>query len=254
VSFADPELTNDSFLDGRLSVHQPRSGYRAGVDPVLLAAAVPAVFGQKVLELGCGVGVASLCLGQRVPGLHLTAVELQSDYADLAARNARDNGIQMDVVRADLRSLPASLKAQGFDHIIANPPYFSRSQGTSAQDTGRDISLAGETPLADWISVATQRLAPKGYLTLIQKAERLAEVLSLTDQRLGGVTVLPLAPRNGRAAELVIVQARKGGRGVFRLLSPLVLHEGDRHERDGESYSPQVRAILRDGAALSLKI
>ena len=253
MGFAQTDLTLDLFLGGQLKITQPRTGYRAGVDPVLLAAAVPAIAGQTVLELGCGAGVASLCLGRRVGGLDLSGVELQADYAALARRNAEENNIPLTVVCADLRALPPPLKARGFDHIIANPPYFHRVRGTAARDAGRDIALAGETPLVDWITVATQRLGPKGYLTLIQKADRLADVLKAMDQRLGSISVLPLAPRRTRAAELVIVQARKGGRGAFRLLAPLILHEGDRHERDGESYTSALHALLRDGAALSLK-
>ncbi|MGB5557142.1 MAG: methyltransferase [Paracoccaceae bacterium] len=252
MGFADSDLTEDRFLGGLLTISQPRDGYRAGVDPVLLAAAVRAEPGQSLLELGCGAGVASLCLGRRVPGLRLTGVELQPDYADLARRNAAMNGIPMTVFTADLRSLPAELKAQNFDHVIANPPYFHRSHGTASPDVGRDAALAGETPLADWIAAATQRLAPKGCLTLIQKADRLQDVLSALDHRLGSVTVLPLAPRIGRPAELVIVQARKGGRGAFRLLAPLILHEGEKHERDGESYTATVRDMLRNGAALPI--
>ena len=252
MPFADAELTQDRFLGGALAIAQPRLGYRAGVDPVLLAAAVPAKAGQSVLELGCGAGVASLCLGRRVPGLRLAGVELQPDYAQLAHRNADTNAVPMQVFTADLRCLPPEVKAANFDHVIANPPYFSRANGTAAANQGREIALAGQTALADWIDAATLRLAPNGHLTLIQKTDRLDDILSAIDRRLGSVTILPLASRTGRAAELVIVQARKGGRAGLRLLAPVILHEGERHQRDGESYTPQIRAVLRDGAALTL--
>ena len=116
------DLTCDDFLGGKLRVYQPRKGYRAGVDPVLLAASIPAQSGQTVLELGCGVGVASLCLSTRVSGLTVTGVELQKDYADLAAQNATENGASFDVVNADLRHLPADLRQKRFDHVIMNPP------------------------------------------------------------------------------------------------------------------------------------
>lgn len=68
MTFDSDLHSHDQFLGGRLMVAQPKTGYRAGVDPVLLAASVPAVRGESVLELGCGVGVASLCLAARVPG------------------------------------------------------------------------------------------------------------------------------------------------------------------------------------------
>lgn len=251
VTEYDPlELTRDAFLGGRVHAYQPRHGYRAGVDPVLLAAATPARPGQSVLELGCGVGVASLCLAARVPDLSITGVELQSDYAELAQRNATENGSPIEVVRADLRRLPAELKARHFDHVIANPPYYERHRSTAAHDAGRDIALAGDTPLTDWIDIAARRLAPKGYLTMIQKADRLPEMLAGCAGRLGSLRVRPIQPRVGRSAELVLLQARKLGRAEFRLDPPLLMHDGVRHERDGESYTSAVSDILRTGANL----
>jgi tRNA1(Val) A37 N6-methylase TrmN6 len=242
------DLTRDAFLDGRLNIWQPARGYRAGVDPVFLAASVLAHPGQSVLELGCGVGVASLCLQERVGGLRITGLELQADYADLARRNADDNGLEMVVETGDLQDMPATLRAQSFDHVIANPPYFQRARGTPAGNTGRDLALAGDTSLDRWIDAAVRRLAPKGRLTVIQKADRLPDLLSACDARVGNLRVLPLASRIGRPADRVILQAQKGARGAFRLLPAVVLHDGDRHERDGESYTPAIDAILRKGA------
>jgi len=246
----DKDLTCNDFLNGRVRLWQPRSGYRAGVDPVLLAAAVPATCGHTVLELGCGAGAAILCLMARVSGLQAVGVELQAPYADLARRNAIENDASLDVVEADLNALPAALKQRQFDHVIANPPYYRAGAHSAARDEGRSIALGEQTPLIDWIDTAAKRLAPRGYLHMIQKADRLPDMLSACDARLGSVEVLPLAPRTGRKAELVILRARKGGKSAFKLDAPLVLHAGDRHEKDAESYTPQVSAVLRDGAAL----
>lgn len=242
--------TCDAFMGGRVQLYQPVDGYRAGVDPVLLAAATPAQPGQTVLELGCGAGAASLCLHARVTGLSLTGVEMQPLYADLARRNAVLNGADMRVVDADLRHLPSDIKARGFDHVIANPPYYDRARSTSSINAGRDMALAGDTPLSDWIDVAAKRLAPKGYLTMIQKADRLPDILTPLMARLGSVRVWAIQPRVGRLAELVIVQARKGGRAAFVMEPPLILHEGERHLRDGESYTAQVLTVLREGGDL----
>ncbi|MBU2891481.1 tRNA1(Val) (adenine(37)-N6)-methyltransferase [Celeribacter halophilus] len=247
---AEGDLSRDAFLDGQIHVFQPKRGYRAGVDPVLLAAATPARSGQTVLELGCGAGVASLCLHARVAGLSLTGIEVQPFYAALAQRNAVENGADMTVCDADLRDLPQDIRARSFDHVIANPPYYERARSTASEDEGRDIALAGETPLATWVDVAARRLAPKGYLTMIQKADRLPELLCALEGRLGSVRVRAVQPRVGRVAELVLVQARKSGRAGFVLEAPLIMHQGLRHERDGESYAENVLKILRSGADL----
>lgn len=247
--FGPDDLTDDAFLGGRLQLWQPKSGYRAATDPVLLAASVAAKPGQSVLDLGCGAGTASLCLGARVAGLDLTGLEVQSVYADLARRNAIRNGITFDVVDGDLAHLPAALK-RDFDHVIANPPYYPRS-GTPSPNAGRDTALRVDTPIADWVGCGVRRLAPGGWLTMIMAVDCLPEVLAACDQRLGSLAVLPLAARAGQPGLRVILQARKGGKRHFRLLAPFVLHEGAAHDTDRDSYTPVAKGILRDGRDLA---
>ncbi|MEQ9261110.1 MAG: methyltransferase [Roseovarius sp.] len=242
--------STDAFLGGRLSILQPRGGYRAGVDPVLLAAAIPAQSGQTVLDMGCGAGVAALCLGARVGGLDLWGLELQSAYAALARQNAAANGIAFEVVEGDLARMPAELRALQFDHVIANPPYFSREASVAARDAGRETAMGGPTPLADWVRQAAKRCRPGGHVTFIQRAERMPELLAAMTEGLGSLEALPLIPRRGRPARLVLLRGKKGGRAAFRLHDGWLLHEGARHERDGESYTEATTAVLRDGAAL----
>ena len=227
--------TRDFFLGGKLVLHQPARGYRAGVDPVLLAASVPARAGQSVFDLGCGAGAAALCL----------------DFAVLARQNAAANGIAFEVIEGDLSDMPAALKARQFDHVIMNPPYFDRARGSTAPDAAREVALGGgDVPLSDWIEVAARRLAPRGYLSVIQRAERLPELLAAAAPRLGSIQLLPLLPRPGRDSQLVLLRARKEGRAAFRLHAGLRMHEGQAHESDAENYTPAIRAVLRDGAAL----
>lgn len=247
----DPALTEDGFLGNRLRVRQPRTGFRAGADSVLLAAAVPAAPGQRVLELGCGAGVASLCLGVRVPNLDLHAVERQPDYAQLAQENAMRNQIALHVACADLAALPPFLRTE-FDHVLANPPYFVPGAGTQARDPGREAALREETPLQLWLDVARRRLRPGGWLTLIQLASRLPDVLAALGGGLGSVSVLPLAARQGRAAGRVIVRARKGGKAPFQLLAPLVLHASPQHLHDGADLSDDANLVLANGGAIDL--
>lgn len=247
MGFAEADLTRDAFLGGRVMAWQPKSGYRAATDPVLLAAAVDAHAGENVLELGCGVGVASLCLAVRVPGLALTGVERQPDYADLARRNA---GAAMQVVTADLTALPADLRQLSFDHVIANPPYYSANGGTPAQDAGREKALREDTPLAQWIGTASRRLKPKGWLTMIHSADRVPDLLAALTPDFGAISLRPLVPRTGRAATRVLIRARKGARAPFCLLAPLVLHDGPAHVADRDDFSAPARAVLRDAAAI----
>lgn len=243
--------TCDGFLGGELTIVQPKSGYRAGADPVFLAAAVQASDGDKVLELGCGVGVALFCLMRRVPGLIATGVDKQPQLVEMARQNAEANHLNARLVVAEIADLPDEIRAESFDHVLANPPFFDRSAGSAANEPGREAGRGETAPLAAWIDVATRRLKPRGRLTLIQRASRLGDVIRAMDNRLGGVTVQPLVPRHGRPAGHIIVTATKNARGDLQLLAPIVLHDGDRHEGDRDGYSAQAKAILREGKSLS---
>ncbi|MBZ0128777.1 MAG: methyltransferase domain-containing protein [Rhodobacteraceae bacterium] len=250
MGFTQDELTRDGFLGGALHLWQPRKGYRAASDPVFLAASVAARPGARVLELGCGAGAAILCLGRRVEGLGLSGLELQPGYADLARRNAAANGIEARIIEGDLAEMPATLRQESFDHVIANPPYLEAGGGTPARDTGREAAFREATPLAIWADAAIRRLKPGGTLTFIQRSERLADLLAALDGRVGSIEVKPLVPRVGQPATRVLVVATKGGRGAFKLHSPLILHDAACHDGDRDSYSPEARAILRDGHPL----
>lgn len=249
LEFPPEDLSRDAFLCGRLHLWQPKKGYRAATDPVLLAAACPAKAGESVLDLGCGAGAAALCLGARVPGVVLAGLELQPAYADLAQRNAAENGIEMEVVCGDLAHMPRALR-RDFQHVIANPPYYPAG-GTPSPLAARATALQVDTPLSNWVEAAGRRLAPGGWLTLICGADGLPEVLAAMGRKLGSASVLPLTPREGRPALRILLRARKGGKGAFRLLAPLVLHQGPSHDGDRESYTARASAVLRGGDSLS---
>lgn len=246
------KVTENEYLGGKVRIRQPASGYRAGVDPVLLAASIPAKSGQSVLELGTGVGTAALCLAARVPELLLVGVEIQPEYAVLARENAELNKASFDVVDADLSALPDNLKQMRFDHVIANPPYFDRSAGHAATDAGRETAMGEGTPLADWLKVASKRVAPKGYVTFIHRAERLADLLIALPKTLGSVQVQPFVPRAGRDANLILMRARHSGRAPLKLHAPILLHAGQSHVKDAEDYTAKIKSVLRDGAPLEV--
>ena len=239
-----PEVTEDRFLNGRVTVRQFAGGFRAGLDAVVLAAAVPAAGGDTVLELGSGAGTASLCLAARVPGVRVVGAEIESALVTLANGNAADNGFGERVVfvTVDALGLPADMK-HDYDHVMCNPPFH-------AQDGERspDASKAGAThdggEMAEWLSVGVKRTAPGGTFTCILRADRMGEALSVLPAT--GVSVFPLHPRAGVAAKRVILHVKKASRAPLAMLAGLVLHEAD------GAYTPGADAVLRGEAALRI--
>jgi tRNA1(Val) A37 N6-methylase TrmN6 len=231
----------ETFLDERVKIAQPDTGFRSGLDAVMLAAAVPALDGQTVLELGAGAGTAGLCLKARVPGVLVTGVEIDKSLVALAADNAAANGMTADFVAADIFALPANLK-RDFDQVFCNPPF--HGEGLTSPDAARAAALMDKGRLEDWLKIGLQRTVSGGYFTTILRADRLNEALGALPSK--GVAAFPLWPRSGEAPKRVIVQARKGSHAPFALLPGLVLHS------ENGGWTPEADAVLRRGNMLAL--
>jgi tRNA1(Val) A37 N6-methylase TrmN6 len=245
------ETTRDAFLDGRIHVRQPAKGFRSGLDAVFLAAACPAEAGDSVLEAGCGAGVASLCLLARVPGAVGTGVEADPALAGLAQQNAIENGFgeRFQAVAADVTapwsSLEAQLRREGYDHVIANPPFYEHGRARLSKDERNARSRAmAEGGLEDWLRFLAAAAKPGGTATVIHTAQALPQLLAAFEGRFGGLQIVPLHPKAGEPAIRVIVRGIKGNRAPLKLAAGIVLHEAD------GSPSSIARAVLREGAKL----
>ncbi|MFN3746925.1 MAG: tRNA1(Val) (adenine(37)-N6)-methyltransferase [Hyphomicrobiaceae bacterium] len=252
-------LTDDAFLGGALNILQPRQGYRAGLDAVLLAAACGARAGEgaRVLDGGAGVGVAGLCVARRINDAHVTLVEREPVLAEVARQNAARNGLQervrvleMDIVEGGAalnraRGADAGVAAGTFSHVIANPPYYAEGRGTRPPVNLKAAAhQMAEGALEQWCRFLATAAANDGLVTVIHRAEAMAAVLEGLGRRFGALRVLPIYSRAGTAAHRIIVQGRKGSRAPLSLQQGLVLHG------DGNAFVPAIDAVLRHGAAL----
>lgn len=241
------DITEDTLLGGRVKLRQPAEGYRAAIDPVFLAAAVPAQAGQAVLDVGVGVGAAALCLALRVPGCRISGIELQPALAALARDNVALNGLagRVDVLTGNLAAPPPRLAPGSFHHVMTNPPFLDPDRASAPPHPGKAAAnLEGEVDLARWLRFCVTMLRPKGTLTVVHRADRLDELLANLRGRVGEITVCPLWPKAGRPAKRILLRARKGIAAPLELLPGLVLHEAD------GNYTPAARAVLWNGAAI----
>lgn len=241
--------TTDAVLGGRVILRQPAEGYRVAIDPILLAAACPALAGETVADLGCGIGTAALCVATRVPGVQCVGVDVQNPLIDLAQENARANGLQ-DRVRflcGDILDPGLPIYAAPADQAIVNPPYLPRGRATVSENPIKALAnVEGDADLEAWVKAAARAVKRDGRVTFIHRADRLPELLAAFAPRFGGIVTLPLHPKQDAPAHRVIVSGRLGQRGPATLLPGLILHQAD------GAFSTAVQRILRDGAPLPL--
>jgi len=237
--------TDGHLLGGRVRYSQPATGFRSGIEPVLLAASVPARPGDRVLEAGTGAGAALLCLAARIAGVIATGVEIDPAMAALAASNVRANGFGgIDII---VNRIEDARFSHPFDHAIANPPYHP-ADGSASPIAGRDTAKRGSTALMlTWIECLSGVLRDRGSLTLIVPAGMIPACLAaMTTCRCPCIDLFPLWPKPCRPAKLTLLRGVKAARGPMRLMPGLILHQPD------GAFTAAAQSILGGGGALPL--
>lgn len=234
-------------LDKKVRLMQPTDGFRTSLDSVMLAAACPAQGGERVLDMGCGVGGASFCLLHRVSGSHLTGIDIQSQCIELANKNkALNNHMERcEFICGDVCGYNVENAAARFDHVICNPPYLEAGTHTQSPHEGKAVALGHENAsLKDWLDAGFRNLKSGGTFTIIHRADMVDKIIQGLGKRFGAVEIIPLWPRQGEAAKRVIIRAIKDRKTPATLHAGLVLHEADGR------YTAETEAILREGKPL----
>ncbi len=238
-------FTEDWLLNEQVRIFQPRDGYRAGLDAILLAASLTPRAGTKALEVGCGAGGALFTAAWRLPDVEFTGLERETRMADLARQGAEANGFgdRVAVFTGDVQKMPPDWENR-FDLVFSNPPYFTPGRIQSPSE-GRHHAYMADVSLQDWLKHMLFATRPKGRITLIHRAGELAEILAFLSNRAGEIQIFPVRSAPGDPAKRVIVTARKGLRR-----GEVVLHEGlTMHQAKGETpYTPEADAVLSGGA------
>jgi len=246
------ETTDDAVLDGCLRLRQPKHGHRVGHDAILLAAATTAKLGEHAVDLGAGVGAAGLALARRVEGLRVTLVEIDPALAALAAGNAERNGLadRVTSVALDVNAPARAFAAAGLQHadrVLMNPPFNDPARHNISPNARRRLAHAAKADvLPGWIRAAARLLPARGVLTLIWRADGLADVLAALGRNFGGVAVLPVHPKPGAPAIRILVRAVKESRAPLAVYPGLVLND------ENGRPAPMADAVLRGKAVLPL--
>jgi len=244
--------SQSALLDGTVLLTQPKIGFRAGSDTVFVAAFCPAKSHDVVLDIGCGVGGAGLCLHSRVPDIeNLYGIEIDPDYAQLAAKNYVDNGLSdSNVNNADIRDYILSLNNK-CDQIVCNPPYLPMNKHAPSPNTSKARAMGqgeGDATPEDWVKASLYYLKNGGTLTLIQRADMLDKMLVLLHKAFGAIEVLPLISKpSSLECKRVLIRAIKGRKTPMTLHAPVIVHN-----EDGE-YTKGINAVLRHKQALPIQ-
>lgn len=244
----DDAITEDTVLGGRVRLFQPARGYRAGLDAALLAAACDAAPGTRVLEAGCGVGGALLAAAMRRPGARFVGLERDAAAAALCARNIAANALdgRVEVRQGEVERPFRDLGLDRFDAVMANPPFFDDPASLRGPAPARRGAWMADAGLEAWVAFLLAAARDGGAITVIHRADRLADLLAALGAKAGSFAIRPVQPFADQPAKRVLLRAVRGGRAPLRLLPPLVLHE-----RRGGQHGAPVEAILRGEADLA---
>ncbi|MDP3936348.1 MAG: methyltransferase [Alphaproteobacteria bacterium] len=221
-------IEHTTLFNGNVTVYQPVQGYRFALDSLVLAAFTPAKDQQTVLELGIGVGAASLALAFQHPNITIHGIDIQTDILHITQQNIDANGWADRFKLFNGNLTQRLVDGHYYDHVIMNPPFFEENTYTESPYKHKTLSH-GESDglLKDWIHEAHRTLKSRGYVTIVHTARRLDEILSLLTKQFGGIEVFPLWSKLGSPAKRVLVRARKSVNSPMTLHAGLVLHQND---------------------------
>ena len=253
-------VSQDDFLGGAIRLYQPEEGYRIATDTVFLAASMTYQENDRILDMGAGTGGILSCLLSRTEGLVsgtegqaatniFHGIELQPELLALARRNARENNFadRIEYFAGDIASPPPECEPNSYHHVVSNPPYLKKNGATaSPYETKAVAHMDSHIELGRWVHLCLRMLKPLGHLTLVHRADRLDDIIAALHGRAGDIIIFPLWSTRDKDARRVIIQARKGGKGIIALKPGLIVRTSD------GTFSPEAEAILRHGEALDI--
>ena len=256
---AGEDATRDGFLDGRVTLVQPRGGHRAGLDAALLQALVPGDATGHAVDLGCGAGTIGFCVAARAAGILVTGVEREAELAGCAraALELAENSHfaqRVSIVEGDAAAawepglkLASGLAERSVDWVLTNPPWDARDRVRPSPDERKARAhVIDDAGISAWLDSAARLLKPGGRLGIIQRAAALGDILAALSGRFGDVAVLPIHPHAGEPASRIVVRARLAHRGPLRVAHGLALHA------PGGAWTHEADAILRGRATLPI--
>ncbi len=242
------DVTEDDFLGGIINLKQPKKGYRITSDTVFLAASLQVKKDESILDVGAATGGILSCLAARLGDdaarLKMTGVDIQPDLLSLA----RENNQSITYIDGDIMGDIKGCEPNSFDHVVTNPPYYEKGSVTTSPYSSKAIAHGSDMDdLGFWVQRCLRMVRPKGYLSLVHRADRLDDIIMALKPKAGSILIYPLFSKAGEDANRIIIRAQKGGKGLLSLKSGLIVHKSD------GKYTDAAEKILRHAQFLDIE-
>ena len=246
-----PDERLDTINEG-LRLIQKKNGLTFGTDAYLLAAFLRPSPRAVAVDLGSGTGILPLLLLEKRKVKRITAVEIQTEFAELIRRNAELNGFsdRITPLCTDVRQLESALLGGEVDLVISNPPYMRCDSGKRNLHDEKYIArheVCGT--VADFCAAASRVLRYGGKFACVWRPDRLSELMH-------GLHEAGLEPKRMRFVHgdistepcMVLVEAIKGGAPSLRIGAPLILYEPYCQGQKGRVLTPTAQKIYDTGS------
>jgi tRNA1Val (adenine37-N6)-methyltransferase len=237
--------TFDTLFGGKIRIVQEKDGYRFSLDAILLAGFVRLKRGERVMDLGTGIGIIPLILGKRGEGVEeIVGVEIQEKLAELAKTNVRNNDLEglIHIYQGDMRGVATVFSPSSFDVVVTNPPYY-RVRGGRINPSSRKAIARHEImcTIDDVLQSASYLLKEGGRICIIFPAQRSVKLVDgLRSAMLEPKTLRWVYSRENEGAKFILTEAYKGGGEGVKVLPPFFVYAHD------GNYTPEMERLYSD--------
>lgn len=219
----------DDLQRNGLKIIQKTDGFCFGMDAVLLSGFAHVKRGEKVLDMGTGTGIIPLLLSAKTQGEHFTALEIQKEIAEMAARSVAMNHLEdkIEIVNGDIKEASRIFGGASFDVVTTNPPYMNDAHGLKNPTEVKAISRHEVLcTIDDVVREGAKVLKSGGRMYMVHRPHRLIEIITAMKQyKLEPKRMCMVHPFKDKEANMVLIEAVKGGGSWLKMEAPIIVYK-----------------------------
>ena len=200
-----------------------------GMDAVLLSSFAMVKQGEKVLDMGTGTGIIPILLEAKTDGEHFTGLEIQAESVDMARRSVELNHLseKIDIVEGDIKEASGIFGKGVMNVVTVNPPYMNDLHGIKNPDMPKAIARHEiMCTLEDVVREGAAVLKQNGRMYMVHRPHRLVEIINMmTRYKLEPKRIRFVHPYKDKEANMVLIEALKGGKSMVKIEEPLVVYK-----------------------------